>query len=219
MNVIPDRTRLPAVADWTQWHQKYSDPDSDLSRRLTAVRRLLGDALDRSPSPANVISLCSGDGRDIRGLLIERPGLRVQAKLVEYDERLVAAGQAALVTAGLDGIEFVHGDAADIRNYADVAPADVLLIAGIFGNISDEDVFNTIDHMPQLVKAGGSAIWTRGRWTPDLTPAIRKRFAAAGFEEVEFVAPPDVEFSVGCHRLVGAGQPLAVDDHLFTFTR
>jgi hypothetical protein len=207
------------MVDWNEWHKNYADPDSEISSRLLAVRRLLAGALERAPSPATVISLCSGDGRDIRVLLAERPNLRVHARLVEFDDRLVAAGRSALAATGTEGIEFVQADAADMQNYADMAPADVLLIAGIFGNITDEDVFNTIDHSSQLVKPGGSVLWTRGRRSPDLTPAIRERFAEAGFEQVEFVAPPDMVFTVGCHRFVGAGQPLTVHDHLFTFIR
>ncbi len=36
--------------DWAEWHDAYDDPDSWLSRRLAAVRRRIGEALDDQPA-------------------------------------------------------------------------------------------------------------------------------------------------------------------------
>ena len=88
---------------------------------------------------------------------------------------------------------------------------------GVFGNITDEDVKNTIDHLPELCAQGSTVIWTRGRFEPDLTPRIRDWFRAAGFEEVSFVAIPDSTASVGVHRLVGHPRPFRPHQRLFTF--
>jgi hypothetical protein len=44
-------------------------------------------------------------------------------------------------------------------------------------------------------------IWTRHRRPPDRTPLVREAFAAAGFEEVSFEAPPaPYVLAVGWHR-------------------
>lgn len=54
---------------------------------------------------------------------------------------------------------------------------------------------------------------------PDLTPSIRRWFAAAGFDEVAFDAPQDSHWSVGVHRLVSDPAPLDTTQHWFTFFR
>ena len=61
-------------------------------------------------------------------------------------------------------------------------------------------------------------IWTRHRRPPDLTPAIRGWLAAAGFAELAFDAPDDVEFSVGAARLTAAPRPFEPGRRLFVFT-
>ncbi len=89
---------------------------------------------------------------------------------------------------------------------------DVLMLCGIFGNISDADVEHCVEAARALVRPGGTVIWTRGSRVPDDPtdqrgdPAewVRGLFAAAGFEEVAFVAPPDASYRVGMCRLEGA---------------
>ena len=52
---------------------------------------------------------------------------------------------------------------------------------------------------------------------PDATPAIRADFAAAGFDEVAFVAPEGTVMTVGHHRLTGAVSPFDPGRKLFDF--
>ena len=96
-------------------------------------------------------------------------------------------------------------------------PADLVLVCGVFGNVTDDDVMRTIDLLPTLCAPGATVIWTRHRRAPDLTPAVRRRFAAAGFEEVAFHALDGTTQGVGMHRLTAAPCPFAPDERLFTF--
>jgi hypothetical protein len=118
-------------------------------------------------------------------------------------------------------VDVRQGDAARPELYADAdaVAADLLLLAGVFGNISDEDVRGTIHALPLLCAPGARVIWTRHREEPDLTPQIRSWFADEGFEEQSFTAPPDVRFTVGVHDLVGTLAPRAMPERLFTFFR
>jgi hypothetical protein len=92
-----------------------------------------------------------------------------------------------------------------------------VLVCGVFGNVTDTDVHRTITLLPRLCALGATVIWTRHRKAPDLTPRIRAWFAAAGFEELAFVAPDDRFFSVGAQRLVVQPPALGPTADLFTF--
>ncbi|MEH0934442.1 hypothetical protein V6U80_04695 [Micromonospora sp. CPCC 205543] len=105
--------------------------------------------------------------------------------------------------ARLDGITATQADAGDFATYRTAAPADLVVLAGVLGNISDGDVQSTIGALPRLCASNATVIWTRTRRHPDLTPAIRGWFADAGFAEEAFHAPSDVLFSVGVHRFHG----------------
>jgi hypothetical protein len=62
-------------------------------------------------------------------------------------------------------------------------------------------------------------VWTRHRREPDLTPAVRGWFTAAGFAEQSFTAPHDMLWSVGVHQLIGPTRPLVQGRRLVSFVR
>jgi hypothetical protein len=141
----------------------------------------------------------------------------VRATLLEYDPRNVAAAQAAVDQAALPHVTVVRADAGDRTAYAATVPADLVLMAGVFGNISDVDVRGTISALPELCAGDAIVIWTRTRRAPDLTPAVRRWLAAAGFDEQAFHAPADALFSVGVHRFGGVPRALTPRGRLFRF--
>ena len=213
---------MPTVPrNWLEWHRPYDDPTSSLSRRLAVVQRLLRDAIDAHPGPIRLISMCAGQGRDVIPVLAEHPRRDdVAALLVELDPRNADAARAAARLAGLERVTLLCDDAALTDNYAGAAPADIVLACGIFGNISDADIENTIRHLPQLCAANATVLWTRGRFSgTDITPRIRRWFADSGFEELAFEAPADTHYSVGAHRLTIPPPALQRGLKLFTFVR
>lgn len=211
-----------ATTDWPEWHEAYDRPGSGLGDRLAAVRHQIDRRLTASaPAAVRVVSACAGDGRDLLGVLAARSDAhRVSALLIEHDAVLAARARGA--ATGLPAqIQVRQADAAQSDEYDGAVPADLVLLCGIFGNISDADVRATVEATPQLCAAGAEVIWTRHRVDPDLTPAIRGWFAESGFEEVAFTAAQDGagSWSVGVHRLAVEPPPLESGRHWFTFTR
>jgi len=207
--------------DWIDWHDPYLDPESALSRRLNVVQRHIQSFLDgcRSAAP-RVISLCAGDGRDLLDLIAKDPrASQIQARLVELDPVLAKRAHQRAADAGLDNIDVVCADAAVVDVYVDAVPAELVLLCGVFGNISDRDVHRTIEALPQLCAGGANVVWTRHRRDPDLTPAVRRWFAAAGFAEVAFDSPGPNQWSVGMQAFLGESQPLLLGARLFNFIR
>lgn len=210
---------MTVAKDWQAWHEAYADENSPLSRRLRLVQRHIAAWLDERQGEAlTVVSACAGQGHDLLGVLVDRSDARrVRATLLEYDERNVAAAQAVVDDVGLRNVTVVHADAGELAAYVGSVPADLVLMAGVFGNISDADVHRTIEALPQPCARNATVIWTRSRYAPDLTPAIRCWLEAAACVEVAFHAPDDVLFSVGVHRFVGVPLTAAPRGKLFEF--
>jgi hypothetical protein len=206
--------------DWADWHQYYDDPASPLRARLACVKALLADALDQAPpGPASLVSLCAGQGRDVIGLLPRHPRRDdVHAVLVESYERIAGPARQAAAAQGLAQVEVRLADAALVASFADALPADVLLLCGIFGNISDRDIERTVQAAAVLCRPGATVIWTRNRRPPDLTPQVRAWFTGSGFDEVAFDALEESAIiGVGAARLVRAPAAERPDGRLFTF--
>lgn len=203
---------------WRSWHQAYDDPGSDLSHRLAAVQRQIRAALDKAPpGPLRAISMCAGQGRDLIGALATHPRRAdVTARLVEIDPRLAESARAAAQAAGLPGVEVLTADAALTDNYIDLAPADLVLACGIFGNITDGDIQRTAGYCTQLCARGGTVIWTRSHKPPDLVPQICDWFSARGFEPI-WISDPSTDWTVAAYRLATAPAPLEPGARMFTF--
>ena len=204
--------------DWLDWHRDYDQPDSALSRRLDEVRHRIFEALDAAPpGPLRAVSLCAGQGRDLIPVLATHPrGGDVTARLVELDPRNADLARRAAADAGLTGVEVVTGDAAVTDGYADLTPADLVLVCGVFGNIDDDDIRSTVRHCASLCATGGTVLWTRHRRAPDLVPTICAWFAEEGFVPVVVSSPAD-GVGVGAHRFTGTPRPLARGARMFEF--
>jgi hypothetical protein len=165
--------------------------------------------------------MCAGEGRDLLGVLPIHPRRAdATALLVELDARNVATARQASAVARLTTVDVARGDAAISDIYAPAIPADVVLACGIFGNVSDGDVENTVRNLSMLCRVGSSVIWTRHRREPDLTPTIRRWFAQAGFDEMSFDAlDNETRSGIGTERLSSQPVPFKPGFRFFTFVR
>ncbi|WP_406067148.1 class I SAM-dependent methyltransferase family protein [Micromonospora sp. NBC_01638] len=204
--------------DWLSWHEDYDQPGSALAARLTEVQRQVRTALDQAPAgPLRVVSACAGQGRDLIPVLATHPRRSdVTARLVELDPRNAAVAEDAARAAGLTGVQVVVGDAASTDAYADLVPADVVLLCGVFGNVSDADVRATVGHCAALCASGGTVIWTRHRREPDLVPTICDWFVQEGFAQVAVGTPAD-QVGVGVNRYLGHPRLLPPGVTMFHF--
>jgi ubiquinone/menaquinone biosynthesis C-methylase UbiE len=161
------------ASHWVRWHSSYEVPSSGLSRRLAVVQSMVRVALDEIPGPAThpgpirMVSLCAGQGRDVIDVVATHPrGQEVSALLVELDPALVAFARERAAAAGpgvAERIRIVEGDASQSERYADDVPADIVLVCGVFGNISPSDITRTIQAMRGFCVPGGHVVWTRHR--------------------------------------------------------
>jgi hypothetical protein len=206
--------------DWQVWHEGY-ESDTPLRRRLEIVQRRIGEFLDGfAGTPVRVLSMCAGEGRDLLGALDSRERRDVTGRLVELDPELALRASAHAQALGLTDLEVRVGDAADTRLYEGAVPADLVLVCGVFGNISDADIENTLRALPMFAAPDATVIWTRHRREPDMTVNIRRWLEESGFDNTAYDPVPDSDTkgTVGVARFRGQTQPLR-DEHLFTFNR
>jgi hypothetical protein len=100
--------------------------------------------------------------------------------------------------------------------------ADVVLLVGVLGNISDADVAATVAAMPHLCASGATLVWSRGRsleGADDFVTPVREAFAAAGFTEVSIRSfdVQDDRTALGVVRFGRAPVPLEPRQTWFTF--
>ena len=210
------------LRDYDDWHRHYDDPDSSLSWRLRRVQAALHAALDRSPGPCRILSACAGDGRDVIGVLRERSDAdRVSAVLVELHPGLAERARETAAAAGLTGFEVRTADAGRSDAYAGAVPASIVLLVGIFGNITDEDLWRLLAFAPQLCAPGATLLWSRSTDGSDRNDEVRARLADAGFTELDYATSggDDDDTALGVVRYDGPPVAWRPGQPLFSFVR
>jgi hypothetical protein len=213
---------MTEIRDYEAWHTAYDDPESTLSWRLRTVQDFIRAAFDSRPGPVRVVSSCAGDGRDVLGVLAEREDAsRFATTLLELHPELAARARSAAESLGPEAsVEVRTVDAGSTDAYAGAVPADLVLMVGVFGNISDEDLARTVAAMPQLCAPGATLVWTHGRWHEDRNDRVRQWFGAAGFVETDYATlDRGSRPAVGVERYEGPGEPLGLGRPLFTFVQ
>ena len=202
------------MTDWVKWHASYEDHNSTLSQRLEVVRRRIAEALNRFPAgPIRVASMCAGDGHDILEVLKHHPRAGdVLGRLVEWEQRLVDRARASAPAM----IEVICGDAGTSDAYEGAVPVNLLLCCGVFGNITEADIQNTINSWPMLCAPEATVIWTRGAFEIDIRSQIRDWVKTAGFEELSFDGENE-KYGVGVAKMVRASEPYRKSIQFFQF--
>jgi hypothetical protein len=212
---------MTGLRDYEAWHHRYDDPQSDLSWRLRTVQGYIRRTLDERSGVIRVVSACAGDGRDLLEVLSERrDAARVSARLIEIHPAIARrAVEAAASTAARVDVRTVDAGCTDA--YSDAVPADLVLLVGVFGNISEADLARTIGASPQLCSPGATLVWSRGRrHAGDLNDQIRAQFVGAGFTELAYATLDTGSWpAAGAMRYVGPPTRLIPSQRLFTFVR
>jgi hypothetical protein len=210
--------------DWLAWHEQYDHQEgSNLAARLQRVQAGIRAVLDDAPAgPIRVLSMCAGQGRDLLGVLADHSRASdVHAVLVELDPRNATIARTAVPALGAADVEVIEADAGTTGVYRAAVPAHLLLVCGVFGNISESDIAGTIAALPSLAAPRADLIWTRHRRAPDRTPWVRQQVERAGFREVAFETGGDAtagtDFGVGRARLDRAPDRFVADRRLFSF--
>ncbi|MBD2446495.1 class I SAM-dependent methyltransferase family protein [Nostoc sp. FACHB-152] len=208
--------------DWYEWHDLYKT-EPRLQQRLEIVQEFIADSLNASPNGAiRIVSVCAGDGRDLLGTLENHPRKHdVSARLVELNPYLVERGRATIESLGLTKqIEFINGDATIASNYVGAVPADIVIVCGVFGNLTDEEELNRLlDNLSFLSKQGAFVIWTRGHSNGiPYSDNVRKILRASEFEEVNFKLTATGDMGVGLNRYIGENLPQPKEQQLFVFS-
>lgn len=209
------------MKDWVKWHKHYDTADSSLKQRLALVQYAVRQSLPRQRTAYTILDICAGDGRDLIEVLGDyehKDSLR--GLLVEIDPQLVDETQRRAQAADMPhNLKIIQGDASQTHMYKDSIPADLILLCGVFGNISDDDVAKTIQTLPQLCKPGARVIWTRHRRSPDRTDEIRNLFHTNGFDETNFASTDNTTYGVGVHTFNAVVPAMGDNVTMFSFLK
>jgi hypothetical protein len=138
---------------------------------------------------------------------------------MEKNATLTQEARETAVKLGVEHVTVLTGDAGETESFAFALPVDLLVLCGIFGNVSEENVALTVAASPAMLRPGATVIWARGISEPDLRPAIRRWFVDAGLRETAFDSKPN-GFAVGAatsSQHPRTDPPLPA--RLFTFVR
>jgi len=203
--------------EWPQW--AYKQPA--YLHRLAGVQQHLAAALDAAAGGTiRVLSICSGDGRDVLGTVQShtRRG-DVRAWLVEQSADSVAAGARHAQQLGLDrNVHFLNTDATVFEAYQKIAPANIILVCGVWGHVPALERKAVVDALARLCEPGGAVIWTR-RVSKGMhrLEQIQSHFNQPAWQQQSLTFTADQAWAIVTHRYCGPRLKLPASGQLFHF--
>jgi hypothetical protein len=183
-------------------------------------------ALQACGAGAALVSVCAGDGRDVIQVLSgELSELPVRALLVESEPELARRGEAQAVSAGVsDRVLFRCRDATRMESYQGYVPADVLVMAGVLGNVPSRAYPDLARTAATLLRRGGFLLWTQRRFSGAIDAEYREFRAALAanqflsmFADETLAGPGGVSYLVATEQLATT-PPEPAKDPLFQFS-
>ncbi len=143
----------------------------------------------------------------------------VSAWLIEQDRRSVLDGTRRAAHFGLANIvTFLNGDATDYATYQRIAPADIVLMCGVWGHVPTLERVPLVRALTALCKARGVVIWTRGISKGlERLHEIQSMFATSSWEQGRVSFTSDKKWAVVIHRYLGLPNTLPTSGRLFHF--
>lgn len=146
----------------------------------------------------------------------------VTATLIELNSGLVAEGQATCAALHLEhNVRFLCRDATKTRSYAEITPARIVCVCGVFGNVLPQHVRPFILNLRSVCQQAGMIIWTRRcicAADHEMITQIRTCFLEAGFENISHDYTNPEGFLVSTHQFKGETTPLPESETFFVFT-
>ncbi len=207
------------LSDWNKWNQYYDDPNSELPFRLVLVQKHVAAAVEeRGLRPISVVSICGGHGGELIGALEYHPRRsEITGRLVELDPDNASFARQWALQAAMTGVEVRNDDASLSDSYEGCYPAHIVILSGVFGHITKEDLKRTVSFLREICDTGSSVIWTSYEVLPERTEMIRGFFDENDFEETAFEVTPAGTFGVIVERYRGSPMPLERGKRIFTF--
>ncbi len=208
--------------DWKAWHTRYQT-DTELQARLELVKASINEALLALPAgKITVLSLCSGDARDIIEVLPTHARCPdVSGWLLESNASLVHDAQQAILRHGLEASLFpCVADATDAKSYATIPPAHLLVLAGVFGSVDNDEIPRFLLNLQVLCAPSAYVIWTQNISTAEgqrRTAIIQQELGHQEFSPINIITTPQQRYHVGLHQYAGNHRSRELDDRLFTF--
>jgi hypothetical protein len=169
------------------------------------------------PGPITVVSICSGQGRDILGVLRDHPRRDdVFVPMIEQDRRNADFARESARETALTHATVVVGDAGDSRSYVGITRASLVIMVGFLTHISDDDLGRLVAFLPQVSAAHGVALWCGGSQHVELPARMRTLLARADFVPLAVACAGDPRWNIGIERFEGSPQTLDTGVRLFT---
>lgn len=192
---------------------------------LEKLLRQSMEALHAQGLKVHIVDVATGVGRYVLESLKALPNIPATALLRDYKEANLEAGRRLAQELGVQGVEYVHGDAFDRASLASLDPKPSLaIVSGLFELIPENaKLKNCLEGLAQAMETGGYLIYTNQPWHPQMEfiarvltnregePWIMRRRTQgemdelvrnAGFEKLDMLIDPYGIFSVSLARRV-----------------
>ena len=186
------------------WHLNHNDMNSTPYKRNKDEQNLIKTCLNSIKNNVNIISICSGQARDILPILAgKKDNNKINTYLIDTDLECLEYADNYAKENKIPNVHLINKNAGLRETYNDIPQADIIIICGVFGHLSLLDIKSTISFIKHLLNENGFVIWSRHKFDNDISEDIKNIFKELNFNELAFVSPEDEPYTLGLHVVDG----------------
>ena len=199
--------------NWKIWNAQYEDQSSHLSQRLKIVKGCIKNSF-KDLNTLNIISICSGYGKDILESLVETKTQYSKVTLVDLDQKSIRAANAYASSMGLKDINCVIADAGLLSTYVDIK-AELVVFVGALGHFSFKDIKNCLAELNKIVCKNGLVVWSANE---RVLETLLQSFTDNNYKSIDLIQKiSEKGHVVGVHRYLGEEKENSGKGRLFTY--
>ena len=199
--------------NWKVWNDQYNDPLSHLSQRLVVVKNSIKDCLKELDNP-EIISICSGHGKDILESLVETKAPYSNVTLIDLDQDSIKSAAAHVSITGLNNIFCVTANAELLSTYIG-KKADLVIFVGALGHLSFQDTKQCLSELSKIIRKNGLIVWSANE---RVLENLLESFTDNGYMPIDLVQKiSEKGHIVGIHKYLGEEKENTGIGKLFTY--
>ena len=146
---------------WNDWHSIYDDKESAPYKRSIITQELVNNYLNIHKKNIIILSICSGQARDILPAIAGREDKdRITTYLLDIDKDCLEYAQEYARIHDIPNVHTINKDASLKESYDDIPKADLIVICGLFGHLSLEDITTTVSFLAYISDNDAHVIWS-----------------------------------------------------------
>ena len=203
---------------WTEWHNDfYNNSESDIYKRNEIVKDFITEYLKENDRDLNIISVCSGQARDILPTLVGNKN-KNNVYLIDTEQECLDYARKYAEDNNIQNVHYLNENATILTTYENIPKADLLIFCGALTTVHNDVIGHIANSFKYILKDGGEVIWSRHTYDNNYSIEFNQIYLNNGYECIRLYSRNMDPYFVCRHKSITPPDLDRITDKIFDFS-